>query len=168
MLTTSRFYLRKLLLEDANSEYLSWLKSETSKEFITFSSFDLSINDIRNYIVEKNKSPNVLFLGIFDKSNHRHIGNIKFEPIDVINKYTIMGVLIGDNNYKGIGAVTEILDETGTYLKNSHGIEYILLGVSNLNNAAIRAYSKSGFIEIEDSPFIVKSSANSVVMIKYL
>lgn len=168
MLVSSRYFLRKLVRSDASIEYLTWLKSDSSKDFISYFNSELNLNDIENYIIKKNCLTDVLFLGIFDKFNSKHIGNIKFEPIDIVNKYTIMGVLIGDPEYKGIGTVPEVLNLTINFLKKTYDINTVLLGVSKLNNAAIRAYLKSGFIEISDSPFLLKDSSNSVIMKKVI
>ena len=91
-------------------------------------------------------SDNCIFLGIFN--NTRHIGNIKFEPIDFIEKYAIMGVLIGDKEWQGKGVFKEIFKQTSKELY-SLGINKIYLGVDTNNFNAISSYIKTGFKIIE-------------------
>jgi len=42
-----------------------------------------------------------LFLGIYTLESQEHIGNIKYEPIDLKCGIAIMGILIGEDKWKG-------------------------------------------------------------------
>jgi ribosomal-protein-alanine N-acetyltransferase len=168
MIETNRFYLRKLSIDDATDNYLSWFDTDNSQLYITYSKNLNSLNSLKKYITEKNDDKFTLFLGIFDKITNDHVGNIKFEPIDVKNNYTILGVLIGNPKYRGIGVFPEVIDAITPLLKNKFSIKKILLGVSKLNIAAMKAYIKAGFVEVNQSQFIEKKSIDSVIMEKIL
>ena len=140
-----RIYLRKLLIKDANKNYLSWFSDNKSKKFIISSSSVNSIKSIKEYIRNKNNKNNVLFLGIFLKSNDKHIGNIKFEPINIKIKETTLGIMIGDKNYRNKGMGREAIDISMNWLKSNFDISNFKLGVDVKNELAIRLYEKIGF-----------------------
>lgn len=143
-ITTPRFNLRQLKMSDVNSTYLSWLSDSTTRRFIKTSQETQSVEVLQKYVSDKLQKSDVLFLGIFEKDSSRHIGNVKFEPINFEKKYAIMGILIGDSSYRGIGAGPEVLSELGLTLKKL-GITKMVLGVESENIAAIRSYEKIGF-----------------------
>ena len=81
----------------------------------------------------------------------RHIGNIKFEPVDPIQGYAIMGIFIGEDDSRGKGVAPEVLSSCAQWLAQNQGISQIILGVERDNLAAIKAYQKAGFID-EETP----------------
>ena len=74
-----------------------------------------------------------------------HIGNIKYDPIDLKNKFAIMGILIGNKNYRGKGTFKEVFCETSQEIYKKYKIKKIYLGLSNKNAIAKKAYEKVGF-----------------------
>jgi RimJ/RimL family protein N-acetyltransferase len=85
-----------------------------------------------------------------------HIGNIKYEPVDSVKGYAVMGILIGDPDYRGLGVTPEILRSSGEWLKEHRNIKQIILGVNKDNLGAIRAYEKSGFARAT-TPYLPQS-----------
>jgi len=102
-------------------------------------------------------------LGIFDKVSGIHIGNIKFEPLDFIKGYAIMGILIGDTYWRGKGVAGEVLKATGEWLLENRSIRQMLLGVAVDNTSAIKAYEKVGFV-ITDTPHISFTEPGYIAM----
>lgn len=105
-----------------------------------------SIENLTQYIDEKNSSSQALLLGIFDNRSGIHFGNIKFEPIDTGSRSAWLGILIGDLEYRGKGYAKEIIDATCEHISNRYNINKIYLGVNKNNSAALKAYLKSNFI----------------------
>ena len=130
-------------MDDVDHRYLSWLNLKASS-YIEYAKSHPSIEELKNYVGERENRQDVLFLGIFTKEA-QHIGNIKYEPIDTKSKSAVMGILIGDNNWRGKGVATEVIKASSSYLVDQYGIETILLGVDKNNKAAIIAYQKIGF-----------------------
>jgi ribosomal-protein-alanine N-acetyltransferase len=161
---TQRFTLRELTPDDASERYLSWLTDGQAQKYIIAAATTRGIDDLRQYIGNRVGRNDVLFLGIFDKINGLHIGNIKYEPIDLTRRCATMGILIGDIDYRGKGVTAEVLAVSARWLQREQSIDRILLGVSADNLPAIRAYEKVGFV-IEDSPYLRKSVANSLCMV---
>lgn len=163
-IVTKRFFLRPLSESDATETYLSWFGEGTIKKFITSSAEIASLSDLRTYIRARIGRADIVFLGIFDRDNSFHIGNIKYEPVNSELGYAVMGVLIGDPNYRSRGVVPEVLRESARWLKQYRSIDQIVLGVSKGNDAAIKAYEKVGFIKC-NTPYIKISSENGEAMV---
>lgn len=148
LLHTERFFLRPLRVEDAGEHYLSWLADPTAVH-IEASRTTRELAELARYVADKSGRPDVLFLGVFESASGRHIGNIKFEPIDREQGYAVLGMLIGDRDFRGRGVAGEIIAATTSRLRQE-GLREIVLGVARDNHAAIRAYEKAGF-EIGDT-----------------
>ena len=142
-----------MTVDDATEEYLSWFSSsEEVGEYITYAKTNADINKLRHYVKEREDRKDVLFLGIFTDSG-QHIGNIKYEPINLKDKSATMGILIGDKEWRGKGVATEVIRGSVKYLKENYRIKYIDLGVDKDNIAAVSAYKKSKFKIIKKTDF---------------
>ena len=150
---TKRFILRPLSEHDVTERYLGWLNDNEAQKFITTAASYQTISSLKKYVVDRIGRDDVLFLGIFDSLDGFHVGNIKYEPINVFLGYAVMGILIGEPTYRGKGVATEVLHASAEWLKRNRSIGQILLGVSNENRAAVRAYQRAGF-QILESPHI--------------
>jgi len=146
MIKTDRFFLRPLAETDATIRYLSWLKNIEISRYICTAKRTDDLTKLKAYIIEKIQQPNSLFLGIFENYSGSHIGNIKYEPIDLSAKTAVMGILIGDLSWHSKGVAKEVIIASSLYLKKTKNIEKVLLGVDFDNRAAIRAYEKIGFV----------------------
>jgi RimJ/RimL family protein N-acetyltransferase len=142
-LYSKRFYLRELTLKDASPLYLSWLNDIHSRRFIAFRQD--SIDELQQYIQSHVDEPNTLFLGIFCKSSHVHIGNVKFFFLDPNKEEFSMGIMIGDENWQGKGVAGEVLSLFSIYSKEHYGSKKMILQVETANASAVRAYEKLGF-----------------------
>ena len=139
---TNRFILRPLNVKDVNERYANWLIDESTSKYI---SARISLMELRDYVLARSNRDDVLFLGVFNKTNGLHIGNIKYEPIDVERHQAVMGILIGDKDWRDKGVASEVIIASAMMLNRLLKIEKILLGVSKSNLAAIKAYEKTGF-----------------------
>ena len=153
VINTERFQLKTLTVDDATEEYLSWFSSSKEVgEYIAYAKTNADINKLRQYVKEREDREDVLFLGIFTDSG-QHIGNIKYEPINLIDKSATMGILIGNKEWRGKGVATEVIKDSGKYLKKNYKIKYIDLGVNKDNIAAVSAYKKMKFKVIKKTDF---------------
>lgn len=75
-----RIFLRILTEKDASDKYCSWINDLEVNKYLE--SKKATVRDLIEYIRVRFNDPNCLFFGIFIKSNNKHIGNIKLEPID--------------------------------------------------------------------------------------
>jgi RimJ/RimL family protein N-acetyltransferase len=152
-ITSERFVLRELTPVDATPVYLNWLSDRNANQYISYAAEKRSLTDLASYINEKISKPNTLFLGIFLKESLLHIGNIKYEPVDVENGVALLGIMIGDSQWRGKGVASEVIINSAKWLSTNKKIRKIILGVDINNKAAIRAYEKVGF-KVGTSDFI--------------
>jgi RimJ/RimL family protein N-acetyltransferase len=139
----NRIYLRNLAETDATQEYCDWLNDPEVNRYLETKK--ASVEELKQYIIDKNNSQNCLFLGIFLKDG-KHIGNLKLEPIDFKNEKGTLGILIGDKEYWGKGLGTEAVKLLVSWAFNNLKLEEVNLGVISENKAAIRVYEKAGFL----------------------
>lgn len=144
---SKRFFLRTLTQHDVGDEYLNWVSGPRKSEYIEYSNQHRTMNDLQCYVIERMNSKHALLFGIFTREEEKHIGNIKYEPIDFHNKTAVMGILIGDESWRGKGVAPEVIKSSSEWLSQQYGINKIILGVNPDNTAAMRAYKKIGFKE---------------------
>ncbi len=138
-------YLRPLVKEDVNKEYLSWINKETILRYLDYGRFPTSLSELSEYVRSKVKSKESIFLAIVNKRTHRHIGNVKLEPINWVNRTTGFSIFIGEekNRNRGIGKeVIKLMIDCAFYRLNLHRIS---LGVIEGNKRALKLYKKFGF-----------------------
>lgn len=160
---TPRFRMRELNEGDVTARYLGWLAEPTALRYIESAQKTHQISTLAEFVRQRINRSDVLLLGVFEKTSGLHIGNIKYEPIDSINGYAIMGILIGDPDFRGKGVAAEVVFASAKWLKEHRSIRQILLGVNIENLPAIQAYKKIGFVNVESS-FIIKSRPNIMTM----
>jgi len=164
---TRRFLLRSLTALDATEVYLGWLQDPSTAQFITTAKQTKALADLRRYVLDRTDRDDVVFLGIFEKHTARHIGNVKYEPIDSRSGRAMMGILIGNPEYRGRGVAREVLDASAAWLKAHRAIKQIVLGVNDGNAAAISAYLRAGFV-VAESDFYGPAPPGVVVMVRHL
>ncbi len=150
IIESQRFIIRELTEKDVTEVYLSWLTSPEAKLMISLAHPVYDLDKLKEYVMERFNSEDAHLFGVFDRISMKHIGNIKYEPIDKKNFYAIMGVLIGDRKYRGKGVFPEIYRETAKFLITEYQIKRVLLGVYHSNEIAIKSYRKAGFKETDD------------------
>lgn len=89
-IVTPRFRLRDLTVDDVTARYLGWFTDAAATRFITAAADTRTLAELRDYVGARTGRPDVVFLGIFDKTTHEHIGNIKYEPVDSSAGFAIM------------------------------------------------------------------------------
>ncbi len=161
---TSRFLLRPLDVDDVDDRYVGWLRDPQALQYISAAASQPDLGALRQYVKERSGRDEVVFLGIFDRVTGSHLGNIKYEPVDSDLGYAIMGLLVGEPDWRGKGVAAEVLAATAQWLLQHRNIRQIVLGVSRFNIPAIRAYQKIGFVE-ESTAFIASVSPENLTMV---
>lgn len=144
--------------------YLSWFFDKEASNYIDYAKTNVNMECLRAYVREKFLSDNALMFGIFLKNTTTHIGNIKFEPIDFKTGTTVMGVLIGDEKWRGKGVFPEVSEVIEKELKKL-GLKKVFLGVKKENATAVRAYEKFGYVADSDN-YLKLDLNDAVCMVK--
>jgi [ribosomal protein S5]-alanine N-acetyltransferase len=161
---TPRFFLRPLTSDDATDRYVSWLRDQSVQRFIAAAKTSADLVSLRQYIAAKSGRPDALFLGIFLHRDGQHIGNVKYEPVNIKEGYAVMGILIGDPSWRGQGVAVETLEASSQWLNKHRGIDEIVLGVERENRAGIRSYQKAGF-KIQNTDHIQHDPQSGITMV---
>lgn len=154
--------LRELTVADVTERYRDWLLEPEAKKNISATTDSLS--ELVQYVADRTQREDVLFWGIFDLLSGLHVGNLKYEPVNTELGYAIVGVLIGEVEYRGRGVATEVLVASTAWLKENRQINQFLLGVWKANLAAVRAYEKAGF-KLAETPLLPNRPPEAPVMI---
>lgn len=144
-LSTPRFLLRSLRADDVTDAYRRWFDDPETARYVVSARQAHDPDVLRRYVEERTGRDDILFLGIFTQTDARHIGNIKYEPVDSRHGFAVMGILIGDPAWRGQGVAREAIDASARWLQTHRGIREIRLGVDKTHRAAIAAYEKIGF-----------------------
>jgi len=129
----------------ADKCYLPWVRNQLENRCILSAKDNYSIDELYTFIDTCNKDENTILLGIYDKIDDNHIGNIKYDNINKLDKSACLGMLIGEQKYKKIGVAKQTITISIKWLNENLGVENILLGVDNSNIPALKLYQKLGF-----------------------
>ena len=140
-----KYYLSSIVKTDNLNNYLSWMKNPLENQYILSAKDSYSIDELRTFIDICNKDESTILLGIYDKIDDKHIGNIKYDNINKLDKSAYLGILIGEQKYKGVGVAKQTITISIKWLNENLGVENILLGVDNGNIPALKLYQKLGF-----------------------
>ncbi len=151
VIKSKRCYLRQLGVNDDLASYLYWMQTPSNNPYILSAASNYDLTQLKKFIKICNNRSDVLLLGIFTNENSLHIGNIKFDKIDLVNKSATLGILIGNRNYRGTGIAREVIVVSILWLADNYHIKTIKLGVDPDNLSALNLYLKIGFKIIEKS-----------------
>jgi [ribosomal protein S5]-alanine N-acetyltransferase len=138
--------LRLLEQNDLTDEYFQWFNDPEVTRYMDPGFFPNNQEAFNNYLKTMKATNDNIFLGIFWKKDHRHIGNVKLGPIHWIHRRAIYSIVIGNRNYWNRGVCTEVTRVVCNYGLHRLNLNRIQLGVVAENKAAIKAYEKVGFI----------------------
>ena len=65
LISTNRFILRPLSVNDVSTKYLSWLTPKKSGGYILYAKQKHSLNELKEYVSKKEKDGNVFVLRCF-------------------------------------------------------------------------------------------------------
>ncbi len=148
-----RIYLRKLGAADATEEYAGWLNDPDANNFLE--TRKTTLPELRDYIKQQNDNRASALLGVFDRENDVHIGNVKLEPIDWEKKRAVFGILIGNKQYWRQGIGTEATKLAVEYAFRILGLEEVELGVIPENLRARRTFERAGFKYVTTIPKVL-------------
>lgn len=158
LIKSKRCYLKQLSVHDDLKQYLYWMQTPSNNPFILSANVNFDLSNLKDFINECNNRNDVVLFGIFANENDLHIGNIKFDKIDLVKKSAMLGILIGDKDFRGKGFAREVILESVLWLLTQYKIDTIKLGVDPNNLNAITLYKNMGF-EISD-----KSTSGGYIM----
>ena len=121
---------------DKEIRFLAMMHPYTVSESLTNRWLDQVMHDTSNknvyFAIEKNDS-------------ETFIGYLTLQRIDLVNRNSMLGIVIADKNYRGKGLGKEIMQTGMEYGFNFLGLRKISVQVVEGNMSAIRLYKNVGF-----------------------
>lgn len=161
-IASDRFLLKSLSEKNDLSNYLNWLRNPRDIPIILGARTDYNLIQLIDYINHNNLSNDSILLGIFDKFELNHIGNIRYHDLDFKNMIVNLGILIGEKKYRGVGVASEVIKSSMNWLRSEFDIITFKLGVDSRNIAVRKLYEKLGF-QYENS----ESKSKMIMSIKF-
>tara|TARA_B100000029_G_C17552974_1_gene950752 strand:- start:203 stop:1486 length:1284 start_codon:yes stop_codon:yes gene_type:complete len=148
MIENKEIFLREILYSDANTTYLSWLNDNKTNYFLISKNKKYTLASLKKEVSKYIHDDKYFFLAIILKRNFTHIGNLRIGPIYKNKKYTFLGIMIGNKNFKNKGfGLMSINLATKFIFKNSNiKINKIIARIDPKNIASKKAFTKAGFI----------------------
>ncbi len=144
-LETERLILLPLSSKHSTDEYVSWLNDPEVYKYLETGG-DYTMEKLDEFLKEVEKK-NIFFWGIHLKSNSKHIGNIKIDPVNTKNKLGEYAILMGDRSEWKKGYAKEASIEVIKFCFEVIGLRKITLGVIDDNLSAVQLYYNLGFIK---------------------
>ena len=146
MIKGKNILLRKLSIEDASEEYLSWLNDYETVKYTESRHVVHTMESLKDFITVHANNDNNYCFAIIDIQTGKHIGNIKIGNIHHRYKYADIGFIIGDKNYWGKGIGTEAIQLCTEFAFKQLHLHRLYAGIYDLNIGSIKALEKVGFL----------------------
>lgn len=142
-LETERLLLKRLTTDHLSDNYVSWLNDhEVNKYLETRGNY--SIEKLKSFLIDQEKK-DIFFWAIHLKDSHKHIGNIKIDPINLVDNSGEYGILMGSKENWGKGYAKEASQGIVEFCFKVISLKKINLGVIENNESAVSLYNKLGF-----------------------
>jgi RimJ/RimL family protein N-acetyltransferase len=155
-LIANRIYLRPLEPEDLGDPYLEWINDPEVTEFLVTGSFPMTARSLEQYY-DSVQPPTDIMLGIVQKEDDLHVGNIRLGPINYVNHSAYIGIMVGDKTMWNRGYGTEAIDLMLGHAFHSLNLHRVVAGVFAEHAAMISVYERFGFVvegQYRDSWFL--------------
>jgi RimJ/RimL family protein N-acetyltransferase len=143
-LNGEQIYLRPLILDDANSDYVAWMNDYEIVKYTESRFFVHTQKSIEEFIYNSNNTNSFIF-AIIAKKEGLHIGNIKLGGIDWNHHYGNIGLIIGRKEFHRRGIATEAIQLLTDYAFQHFNLHKVLCGAYEPNIGSICAFQKAGF-----------------------
>lgn len=130
--------------------YCGFLRDLENIKMIGRQEYLLTINeeDIRDYLISVNNSPNDSFFGVWEKEHGNFIGTLKIGHIDWRISTGDLGIMIGDREFRGKGLSENICQMGLEYAFHTLGLRRMSAGCYEKNIAMCKCFERIGFKKI--------------------
>lgn len=145
-LVGDRIYLSpKGASDEETQKFTEWMNDFQVTDYIGRSAQIVTLSGEKEWLENSAKNSENRSFNIVDLSNNKLVGTISLENFNWIQRSAVLGIFIGDEDYRDNGYGTEaikILLEYGFKYLNLHSIRLNLLSI---NERAHKCYLKCGF-----------------------
>ena len=143
----TKIYLRALEEEDLEGDYLKWLNDPEVNAYMTSGLIPQNKRMLKAFYDSISSDPNSVYFAVVDEESGKHIGNVKLDKIDWINRRCEFGILIGNKEFWGKGICKEATKLVVEYAFTKLNLRKICIILVEENKAALGCYQSVGFKE---------------------
>lgn len=143
---SKRIFLREILKDDLNDNYLSWLRDNEVNCFLETRHQKQNLKTIKEYWISHKNDILSPWFAICLRDNNKHIGNIKLGPINQIHKRADVSLFIGEKSLWGKGYASEAIYLICKLSFERLGLRKLNASIYKSNKGSINLFEKSGFI----------------------
>jgi RimJ/RimL family protein N-acetyltransferase len=140
---TERFKLRTVTPADASPAYLGWIADAEVMTPLNMPARALTLGDLANHISAFDNQ-NRFLVGMFDKDTGTHFGIFLIDASPQ-HRLAKLSFLIGEDAFRGVGALREAAAGLITHLFTARGFEKVAAQVIVGNEPSIAALEALGF-----------------------
>lgn len=145
-LVGQRIYLSpKSGSDEEVKKFTEWLNDFNTTDYTNRSAQLLSLKAEKEYLDSHYKDGANFAIVTLDEN--KLIGSISLEKINYTNRTAVLGIFIGDKDYRSKGYGTEAIRLILDYGFNYMNLNNISLNVLSFNERAMKCYKKCGFEE---------------------
>jgi ribosomal-protein-alanine N-acetyltransferase len=146
VLESQRLIYVPLSMKHLSHKYVNWLNDLEVYRFMETGG-DYTFAKLNEFLLETEASE-MLFWAIHLKSDNKHIGNIKIDPVNFKHGFAEYGIMLGEKEEWGKGYGKEASKRIIDFCFEELNLRKVCLGVVSDNIFAVELYKKLGF-EIE-------------------
>ena len=138
-------YLSPISLDDTEV-FAKWMNDFEVTDY-TMASDKVYTIEAEKQWVEDNAKKSRYLMSIVTLNNDEVIGNISLNEIDLIHRFAVLGIMIGENDNRNKGYGTEAIGLLLDFAFNYLNLNSVSLSLLECNERAKRCYEKVGFKE---------------------
>ena len=141
-----KIYLRPVEISDITGEYQGWVNDRKITQFTETKYFPHNYETIKDFVERANKDRNTLFLAIAEKKTGRHIGNIKFGPINWIHRVGDISLIVGAKDGWAKGYAREAIDLVTGYAFKTLNMHKVIVGIYEGDKTCLKIFEGLGYV----------------------
>ena len=131
--------------EEEIQKYTEWMNDFQVTDYTGRTGYICTLSGEKEYLEALDKRDDSRAFDIVDLNSNKLVGTVSLEHINSIERSAVLGIFIGDENYRNNGYGTEAIKlilEYGFKYLNLHSVRLDLL---EINERAHKCYLKCGF-----------------------
>jgi diamine N-acetyltransferase len=128
--------------------YLRWINDFGTTQMLGISPRPMTLEQETAWYEQTAADDGEVAFTIYERATGRAIGNCGLHEVDLANRRTVVGIMIGESDARGRGYGTEAIRLLLDYAFTVLGLHSVMLTVFEYNGAGRRCYERVGFREM--------------------
>jgi RimJ/RimL family protein N-acetyltransferase len=137
--------LLPLSVDDVTLRYVAWLNDPNVNRYLESRFNEHTIDSVRDFVQSQADNEFVHFWKILENGSSTHVGNIKLGPIEPYHLVADIGLMIGEDAYRGRGIGRQAVSLVTNYAMNTLHLAKVSAHAYEVNEASIRLFLSLGF-----------------------